>query len=88
MNEAGINNLRLAILERARTDYIDILQGIKKDDNLCNKKELEKFFNSEYFNTLYFDIGYSGKDIINIIRKEVENEKHIENDNRRIKSIY
>ena len=76
MNEAGINNLRLAILERARTDYRDILQG-KKGDNLCNKKELEKFFNSEYFNTLYFDIGYSGKDIINIIRREVEDEKYI-----------
>lgn len=76
MNETGINNLRLAILERARTDYRDILQG-KKGDNLCNKKELEKFFNSEYFNTLYFDIGYSGKDIINIIRKEVEDEKYI-----------
>ena len=76
MNEAGINNLRLAILERARTDYRDILQG-KKDDNLCNKKELENFFNSEYFNTLYFDIGYSGRDIINIIRKEVEDEKYI-----------
>ena len=58
MNEAGINNLRLAILERARTDYRDILQG-KKGDNLCNKKELENFFNSEYFNTLYFDIGYN-----------------------------
>lgn len=76
MNEAGINNLRIAILERARTDYRDILQG-KKGDNLFNKKELEKFFNSEYFNTLYFDIGYSGRDIINIIRKEVEDEKYI-----------
>ena len=79
MNEAGINNLRIAILGRAITDYRDILQG-KKGDNLCNKKELEKFFNSEYFNTLYFDIVYSGKDIINIIRKEVENEKYIKND--------
>ena len=79
MNEAGINNLRIAILGRAITDYKDILQG-EKGDNLCNKKELEKFFNSEYFNTLYFDIGYSGKDIINIIRKEVENEKYIKND--------
>ena len=79
MNEAGINNLRIAILGRAITDYKDILQG-KKGDNLCNKKELEKFFNSEYFNTLYFDIGYSGKDIINIIRKEVEDEKFIKND--------
>lgn len=79
MNEAGINNLRIAILERAITDYKDILQGIKSD-NLCNKKELENFFNSEYFNTLYFDIGYSGKDIINIIRKEVEDEKFIKND--------
>ena len=76
MNEAGINNLRLAILERARTDYRDILQG-KKDTANCNKIELEYFFNSEYFNTLYFDIGYSGKDIINIIRKEVEDEKYI-----------
>ena len=76
MNEAGINNLRIAILGRAITDYKDILQG-KKGDNLCNKKELEKFFNSEYFNSLYFDIGYSGKDIINIIRKEVEDEKYI-----------
>ena len=79
MNETGINNLRIAILGRAITDYKDILQG-KKGDNLCNKKELEKFFNSEYFNTLYFDIGYSGKDIINIIRKEVEDEKFIKND--------
>ena len=79
MNEAGINNLRIAILGRAITDYRDVLQGIK-DDNLCNKKELENFFNSEYFNTLYFDIGYSGKDIINIIRKEVEDEKFIKND--------
>ena len=79
MNEAGINNLRIAILGRAITDYRDILQG-KKGDNLCNKKELENFFNSEYFNTLYFDIGYSGKDIINIIRKEVEDEKFIKND--------
>ena len=79
MNETGINNLRIAILGRAITDYRDILQG-KKGDNLCNKKELEKFFNSEYFNTLYFDIGYSGKDIINIIRKEVEDEKYIKND--------
>ena len=80
MNEAGINNLRIAILGRALTDYRDILQG-KKGDNLCNKKELEKFFNSEYFNTLYFDIDYSGKDIINIIRKEVEDEKKfIKND--------
>ena len=79
MNEAGINNLRIAILGRAITDYKDILQG-KKGDNLYNKKELEKFFNSEYFNTLYFDIGYSGKDIINIIRKEVEDEKFIKND--------
>ena len=79
MNETGINNLRLAILGRAITDYKDILQG-KKGDNLCNKKELENFFNSEYFNTLYFDIGYSGKDIINIIRKEVEDEKYIKND--------
>ena len=79
MNEAGINNLRIAILGRAITDYKDILQG-EKGDNLCNKKELEKFFNSEYFNTLYFDIVYSGKDIINIIRKEVENEKYIKND--------
>ena len=87
MNEAGINNLRIAILGRAITDYRDILQG-KKGDNLCNKKELEKFFNSEYFNTLYYDVKYSGKDIINIIRKEVENEKHIENVNKRIKSIY
>ena len=87
MNEAGVNNLRIAILGRAITDYKDVLQGIK-GDNLCNKKELENFFNSEYFNTLYFDIGYTGKDIINIIRKEVENEKHIENDSRRIKSIY
>lgn len=76
MNEAGINNLRIAIMERAITDYKDVLQGIKYD-NLCNKKELENFFNSEYFNTLYFDIGYSGKDIINIIRKEVEDEKYI-----------
>ena len=76
MNEAGINNLRLAILERATTDYRDILQG-KKGDNLCNKKELEKFFNSEYFNTLYCEIGYNGKEIINIIRKEVEDEKYI-----------
>ena len=76
MNEAGINNLRIAILGRAITEYRDVLQGIK-DDNLCNKKELENFFNSEYFNTLYFDIGYSGKDIINIIRKEVEDEKYI-----------
>ena len=76
MNEAGINNLRIAILERALTDYKDILQG-EKSDNLCNKKELENFFNSEYFNTLYFDTGYSGKDIINIIRKEVEDEKHV-----------
>ena len=74
-----INNLRIAILGRAITDYRDILKG-KKGDNLCNKKELENFFNSEYFNTLYFDIGYSGKDIINIIRKEVEDEKHIKND--------
>ena len=79
MNEAGINNLRIAILGRAITDYKDILQ-CKKGDNLCNKKELENFFNSEYFNTLYFDIGYSGKDIINIIRKEVEDEKFIKND--------
>lgn len=79
MNEAGINNLRIAILGRAITDYKDILQG-KKGDNLCNKKELENFFNSEYFNTLYFDIGHSGKDIINIIRKEVEDEKFIKND--------
>ena len=79
MNEAGINNLRLAILERAIIDYKDILQGIK-GDNLCNKKELEKFFNSGYFHTLYYDIGYSGKDIINIIRKEVEDEKFIKND--------
>ena len=79
MNEAGINNLRIAILGRAITDYKDILQG-KKGDNLCNKKELENFFNSEYFNTLYFDIGYTGKDIINIIRKEVKDEKHIKND--------
>ena len=79
MNEAGINNLRIAILGRAITDYKDILQG-EKGDNLCNKKELENFFNSEYFNTLYFDIGYSGKDIINIIRKEVEDEKFIKND--------
>ena len=79
MNEAGINNLRIAILGRAITDYKDILQG-KKGNNLCNKKELENFFNSEYFNTLYFDIGYSGKDIINIIRKEVEDEKYIKND--------
>ena len=77
MNESGINNLRIAIMGRAITDYRDVLQGIKGDDNLCNKKELEKFFNSEYFNTLYFDIGYSGKDIINIIRKEVEDEKYI-----------
>lgn len=76
MNETGINNLRIAILGRAITDYKDILQG-KKSDNLYNKKELENFFNSEYFNTLYFDIGYSGKDIINIIRKEVEDEKYI-----------
>ena len=87
MNEAGINNLRYAILERAVTDYKDILQGIKSD-NLCNKKELEKFFNSEYFNTLYFDIGYNGKEIINIIRKEVEDEKHIKNDSKRTESIY
>ena len=80
MNETGINNLRIAILGRAITDYKDILQG-KKGDNLCNKKELENFFNSEYFNTLYFDIGYSGKDIINIIRREVEDEKKfIKND--------
>ena len=79
MNEAGINNLRIAILGRAITDYKDILQG-KKGDNLCNKKELEKFFNSEYFNTLYYDVKYSGKDIINIIRKEVEDEKYIKND--------
>lgn len=76
MNEAGINNLRIAILGRAMTDYKDILQG-KEGDNLCNKKELEKFFNSEYFNTLYYDVKYSGKDIINIIRKEVEDEKYI-----------
>ena len=76
MNETGINNLRIAILGRALTDYKDILQG-KKGDNLFNKKELEKFFNSEYFNTLYFDIGYNGKEIINIIRKEVEDEKYI-----------
>ena len=76
MNEAGINNLRLAILERATTDYRDILKG-KKGDNLCNKKELEKFFNSGYFHTLYYDVKYSGKDIINIIRKEVEDEKYI-----------
>lgn len=87
MNEAGINNLRLAILERALIDYKEILQG-KKGDNLCSKKELENFFNSEYFNTLYYDVKYSGKDIINIIRKEVENEKHIENVSKRIKSIY
>lgn len=87
MNEAGINNLRLAILERALIDYKEILQG-KYEDNLCNKKELENFFNSEYFNTLYYDVKYSGKDIINIIRKEVENEKHNENVNKRIKSIY
>lgn len=79
MNEVGINNLRIAILGRAITDYKDILQG-KKGDNLCNKKELEKFFNSEYFNTLYYDVKYSGKDIINIIRKEVEDEKYIKND--------
>ena len=79
MNEAGINNLRIAILGRAITDYRDILQG-KKGDNLCNKKELEKFFNSEYFNTLYYDVKYSGRDIINIIRKEVEDEKYIKND--------
>lgn len=79
MNEAGINNLRIAILGRAITDYRDILQG-EKGDNLCNKKELENFFNSEYFNTLYYDVKYSGKDIINIIRKEVENEKFIKND--------
>ena len=76
MNEVGINNLRIAILGRAITDYKDILQG-KEGDNLCNKKELEKFFNSEYFNTLYYDVKYSGKDIINIIRKEVEDEKYI-----------
>lgn len=76
MNETGINNLRIAILGRAITDYKDILQG-KKGDNLCNKKELENFFNSEYFNTLYYDVKYSGKDIINIIRKEVEDEKYI-----------
>lgn len=87
MNEAGINNLRLAILGRAITDYKDILQG-EKGDNLCNKKELENFFNSEYFNTLYYDVKYSGRDIINIIRKEVENEKHIENDSKRTESIY
>ena len=87
MNEAGINNLRIAILGRAITDYRDILKG-EKGDNLCNKKELEKFFNSEYFNTLYYDVKYSGKDIINIIRKEVENEKHIENDSKRTESIY
>ena len=87
MNEAGINNLRIAILERATTDYRDILKG-KKGDNLCNKKELENFFNSGYFHTLYYDIGYSGKDIINIIRKEVEDEKHIKNDNKRTESIY
>ena len=79
MNEAEINNLRIAILGRAITDYKDILQG-KKGDNLCNKKELEKFFNSEYFNTLYYDVKYSGKDIINIIRKEVEDEKYNKND--------
>lgn len=87
MNEAGINNLRLAILERAITDYKDILQG-KKGDNLCNKKELENFFNSGYFHTLYYDVKYSGKDIINIIRKEVEDEKYIKNDNKRTESIY
>ena len=87
MNEAGINNLRLAILERATTDYRDILQG-KKGDNLCNKKELENFFNSGYFHTLYYDVKYSGKDIINIIRKEVEDEKYIKNDNKRTESIY
>ena len=76
MNEAGINNLRIAILGRAITDYKDILQG-KKGDNLCNKKELENFFNSEYFNTLYFDIGYNGKQIINVTTTEVEDEMYI-----------
>ena len=73
MNEAGISNLRLAIIIRAIEDYKELLQGAEPTASR-NKKEIEAFFKSDYFDALTTDMSLKGIDIINLIRNEVEHE--------------
>lgn len=56
INEEGLNRLRAAIVHQAVDDYTSTLRKLKRKPKdkalLQEKKELEKFFRSEWFSAL------------------------------------
>ena len=63
-------NLANAIIERAADDYRIVLSGYEESyGQRVNRKELEKFFQSAWFECL---TRVNGKNIMERIRKEYE----------------
>lgn len=72
INEEGLNRLRAAIVHQAVDDYTSTLRKLKRKPKdkalLQEKKELEKFFRSEWFATL---CDCDGERVIKAIQKKV-----------------
>lgn len=65
-------DLAIAIIEQAKKDYKDALRGKRTEKKEIMKRECERFFLSEWGQTLTFG---NGELIIERCRKEVAQEK-------------
>lgn len=68
INSCGLENLRYAIVRQAISDYRGILSHTLKETSNCNKRELEKFFKSQWFNEI---CDYDGNKLMRQIKEQV-----------------
>ena len=74
ITDDGLDLLRTAIVEQAAKDYQKVLKKKKRNPKYesYSKKELEDFFESQWFEWL---VNCDGEYIMNEIKRMVRNEK-------------
>ena len=71
LNSYGLENLRYAILRQAVAECTGILSHTLKETADCNKRELEKFFKSQWFNEI---CDYDGNNLMKKIKEQVNSK--------------
>lgn len=52
LSPAGVERLKLAIVKQAADDYVDIKAGFVLETSECNLRELNHFFQSDWYESL------------------------------------
>lgn len=72
INATGLENLKSAVVERAARDYRLALEKGDRDGEY-NRKELEEFFTSKYFNHF---TKLDGHALLEQLKNETPEERH------------